>query len=418
MKTPNFSNNQFVDQVALNNGEALTKISLQDIGASLHAPGLLGQSALVIAESGMSLNLTMPLPFRVLFGSGVLASANGTTNGASTDTASVDFTSLVPSTGSVTAYLVANAATVQQSPYQVIGPPLGHPDYNPAFAPYTAYAEIQDTLTFAATLTAPDNSVNIEICRVTLTAGQTVITSAEVSTAYQQLATAVLGDATVQGDLTVDGGATFVGNEVHEGSATHAGAESILSGGSLTVNAGGSFSSVPAASVGAATASGHAVQAAQAKAILIVEEQQPSGTAGGSTTAGTPPMVRQLNTLLVNTIPNAVFNNPGSVTLPIGTYRVSGWGACFDAAPTKAVLYNTTSSAVAIIGSSVQGSTGSTATGVYTHFSGRITLTAQSTLEIQQFFTTASGTNGLGVPVGWAGVNEVYSHMTIEAEPY
>ncbi|MHB1529373.1 MAG: hypothetical protein ACYCXT_08120 [Acidiferrobacteraceae bacterium] len=114
MKTPSFSNNMFLDQVAFNNAEALTKDSLQDIGAALHTSGLIGQSVLVVAESGMSINLTMPLPFRVLFGSGVLASANGTTNGASTDTASVDFTSLVPGSGSVTAYLIANAATVRQ----------------------------------------------------------------------------------------------------------------------------------------------------------------------------------------------------------------------------------------------------------------------------------------------------------------
>ena len=206
MKTPYYSNNQFIDQGVGNAAAAMVTDSIEDVAAALYSPGLINAGDVSLSYTGTNVvNVSAPLPFRVLFGSGVLASANGTVNGQQSSNASVDFSSVIPTSGTVTAYMVASASTVQQGAYQVVGPPVGHPDYNANFNPYTAYNETQDTLLFTATTTVPDNVTYIEVCRVTLTAGQTQITAANVSTAYQVLAAPTGGTRTVQGNETVTG---------------------------------------------------------------------------------------------------------------------------------------------------------------------------------------------------------------------
>ena len=181
MKLANFSSDEFIDQNVLNSAETLTRDSLLDITGNLHTPGLINASALSFSYSGLNITVSAPLPFRALFSDGTLASANGTVDGESSSSATVAFSSLVPSTGSVTAYLVAVSGSVAQSPTTTVGPPVGHPDYNPSFSPYTAYSEQQDTLIFSATLTAPDNETTLFIASTVLSAGQTTITSSSTS---------------------------------------------------------------------------------------------------------------------------------------------------------------------------------------------------------------------------------------------
>ena len=190
MRIANFSNNQFIDEAGLDNAESLTLTSLMDITGALHTPGLIGANNLSFAYSGLNITVTAPLPFRALFSDGTLASANGTTDGETTDSATVDFLPLVPATGSVTAYLVATSGSIMQEAYQVIGPPVAHPDYNPNFGPYTAYAEEQDTIVFSATTTIPDNLNTLFIASTVLSAGQTTITTS--STVGQVRAGAIL----------------------------------------------------------------------------------------------------------------------------------------------------------------------------------------------------------------------------------
>ncbi|MHB1529374.1 MAG: hypothetical protein ACYCXT_08125 [Acidiferrobacteraceae bacterium] len=189
----------------------------------------------------------------------------------------------------------------------MIGPPLGHPDYNPTFAPYTAYAEVQDTLTFSGTLTAPDNLVNVEILRVTLTAGQTSITSAEVSTAYQQLASAVLGNADVQGNLTVQGTATVIG--------TMSAAPAAASGDVAVVGDTNSGNIVFSGTVGAApaAASGQAVTLGQVQSGGVVLE---GGIAAGAIHRG------QLNTATASGSLALGQNAQGTYTLTGGNFSM------------------------------------------------------------------------------------------------
>ncbi len=177
MRIANFSNNQFIDESGLDNAESLTLTSLMDITSSLHTPGLIGASNLSFSYSGLNITVNAPLPFRALFSDGTLASANGTADGESNSSATVDFLALVPATGSVTAYLVATSGSIMQEAYQVIGPPVAHPDYNPNFGPYTAYAEEEDTILFSATTTVPNNTDTLFIASTVLSAGQTTITS-------------------------------------------------------------------------------------------------------------------------------------------------------------------------------------------------------------------------------------------------
>ncbi len=190
MKLANFSDNQFVDNQILDAGETLTRGSLLDITGNLHTPGLIGASNLSFSYSGLNVTVNAPLPFHALFSDGTLASANGTTDGESSSSATVGFSSLLPSTGSITAYLVAVSGSIMQEPYQVIGPPQGHPDYNPSFSPYTAYSEQQDTIQFQATTTPPDNLNTLFIASTVLSAGQTTITTS--STTGQVRAGAIL----------------------------------------------------------------------------------------------------------------------------------------------------------------------------------------------------------------------------------
>ena len=190
MRTPLFNNNEFLSQDQLNAAAGLVSDSLEDITYALHTPGLVGASNLSFSYSGLNVTVNAPLPFMALFSDGTLASANGTVDGESSSSATVDFSSLVPSTGSVTAYLVATSGSVAQSPTSIIGPPVGHPDFSPSFQPYTAYSEQQDTLIFSATLTAPDNETTLFIASTVLSAGQTVITSS--STTGQVRAGAIL----------------------------------------------------------------------------------------------------------------------------------------------------------------------------------------------------------------------------------
>ena len=211
MKLANYSNNEFISQANLNAAETLTRDSLLDITGNLHTPGLINASALSFSYSGLTITVAAPLPFRALFSDGTLASANGTTDGESSSSATVDFSSLVPSTGSITAYLVATSGSVAQSPTTTVGPPVGHPDYNPAFSPYTAYAENQDTLLFQATTTAPDNTNTLFIASTVLSAGQTTITTS--STSGQVRAGAILSrnGEVLAADLSYGAAASNVG---------------------------------------------------------------------------------------------------------------------------------------------------------------------------------------------------------------
>lgn len=197
MITPQYAQYEYVNAQNLNAAAGAVSGSLAQFVSGSLLPGIIRPDVVAITyPGGLIVNVAAPLPSQFAFGTGILASAHGTQTGTDTSSYSVNFSGVVPVSGIATIYLAAQASTVQENPYQVIGPPPGHPDYNPNFQPYTAYATILDTLTLIATAMAPDNINTLEIARGTLAAGATGI--AALTTLYQQRAAPTAGTRTQQ----------------------------------------------------------------------------------------------------------------------------------------------------------------------------------------------------------------------------
>lgn len=210
MQTPNFNFEQFVDNNIFNSAMASLVSSMREVG-SLNVfllPGVINpaslqftfNSNLVVTVNAQNAEALPNTPFECLFVSGAITDAHGIVNGTDSSTYSVNFGPLVPLGGSVTAYMVAQYAQVDLSSITIIGAPPGHPDYSANFTPYIGYTVLQDTLNIFATTTAPDNQTTIELARVTLTAGQTLITS--VDQTHQVLARVNALAVTMNGDVT------------------------------------------------------------------------------------------------------------------------------------------------------------------------------------------------------------------------
>jgi hypothetical protein len=182
MQKPVFSNEQFLSSSVLNTGVENTIDSVRDVSGILFNPGLVNQSTLAFTFNGnLTVTLNAQLPFAALYGDGTLAHAYGITNNSTSTVYSLNFSSLIPSTGSVTAYVVSQKAEIGQNQYIVSGPPVGHPDYSQSFVPYYAYAETLYSQNIFTTLTAPDNITYLELGRTTLSAGQTIISTIDTS---------------------------------------------------------------------------------------------------------------------------------------------------------------------------------------------------------------------------------------------
>lgn len=184
MQIPNFSQDQFLNAPTLNTSMGYIKNSLETSNKTFYTPGLLySQDLIYTFNNSLTVSLNASPPFAVVDANGILSQALGTTNGTTSFVYTLDFSSFVPSSGSVTVYITATTFSLSLQPYQVIGPPIGHPDYNPSFAPYTAYGETVDSLSITLSTTAPNNQTVFELGRVVLTSGQTAVTS--VTTSYQ-----------------------------------------------------------------------------------------------------------------------------------------------------------------------------------------------------------------------------------------
>ena len=209
MKLPNFTLYEYIDAPTLNTAMGAIATSFNTaVSGIFSSPGLLRADVLGLASSGLVATVTLPAPFGIVFGgTGVLAQAHGTVTGQDTQSYSVSFSGVVPASGTVTAYLVASYAQIQQGAYQVVGPPPGNPDYNPTFVPATAYSFSVDSLAVSATTTPPDNISTYELARYALSAGAVTLPAASLgyqvkaSTLPQQ--TPSIGFSSASGTITL-----------------------------------------------------------------------------------------------------------------------------------------------------------------------------------------------------------------------
>lgn len=204
MRFANWADGQFVNASSMNATESLTEQSFGVVVNGLHTPGLFNTvSSGSIA--GLVFTITLNDPFGIVFGPGIVAQAWGAVDGVENHTYITNFSSLIPGSGSVTAYLIASLMRIAETPQEIVGPPLGHPDYDPAFAPFVSYSEIVDSIALTASLTPADNYATFEICRFTLIAGQTVLNPGDFG--HQIRAGAVLSrnGEVLTSDLAVTG---------------------------------------------------------------------------------------------------------------------------------------------------------------------------------------------------------------------
>jgi len=134
--TPQFNDGEFVAANIYTAAAALTSAGVPAVTAATHTPGVVGSRAATLTPSALTIEFSATAGFAAVFGSRVVAQALGTTAGATSGSAPIDFSGLVPTTGNppVTAYLVASASQVQEQPVAILGPPTGHPDYSATFA--------------------------------------------------------------------------------------------------------------------------------------------------------------------------------------------------------------------------------------------------------------------------------------------
>jgi hypothetical protein len=143
--------------------------------------------------------------------------------------------------------------------------------------------------------------------------------------------------------------------------------------------------------------------------VAIFNEQQSSGTAGGSMTGGSYTK-RTLNTTVVNNIAGCSISS-SVITLAAGTYAVQAWAPAFAVLSHKLRLQNTTAATTIALGMNAY----NTDTGVavtHSFLSCTFTLTVQSTIELQHRSQNSKATNGLGVICSF-GDNEVYAQIQI-----
>jgi len=142
---------------------------------------------------------------------------------------------------------------------------------------------------------------------------------------------------------------------------------------------------------------------------LHVQHTTTVGTDGGDIL--TTWTTRPLDATLVNRISGAsVAGN--AITLPIGTYRISGYAQAFACENHRAALYNTSDSTIEIAGSSAR------AKNSYFDMSpsflnGEFTLVATKTFELRHIASLQKLTSGLGKSANLGGLNELFADIWI-----
>ena len=144
-------------------------------------------------------------------------------------------------------------------------------------------------------------------------------------------------------------------------------------------------------------------------ALFHVRDEKASGTAGGTFSAGSF-QTRDLNTVMTNEISGASLSS-NQIILPSGTYYINAIAQVYSVENHKVKLRNITDSSDVLIGSSEYAIDGYNVSNS-SRLTGRFTIAAQKTFEIQHRCADTTTTNGFGVSSGFSVV-EVYADVQI-----
>lgn len=143
--------------------------------------------------------------------------------------------------------------------------------------------------------------------------------------------------------------------------------------------------------------------------IAVFEDQKASGTNGGTFTSGDW-QTRTLNTSVINNI-TGVSLATNQITLPAGTYQVSGYAVAHDVNQNQTRIQDTTGAATLITGLTTN-TTAAGDEGTLSPFQGVFTLSVESDIEVQHRCFSTQATNGFGDAAGF-GTNELYCSIMI-----
>ncbi len=141
---------------------------------------------------------------------------------------------------------------------------------------------------------------------------------------------------------------------------------------------------------------------------MHLQDQKPSGTAGGAST--TSYSTRVLNTVLTNTISGASLS-ANQIILPAGTYYIDALAPAYAAGTNKAKLTNVTDGTDLLQGTTALANSGNGGFS-YSHIFGYFTLSASKTIIIQHRADVAQPTNGFGAGAAYGDTN-VYTNVNL-----
>ena len=159
------------------------------------------------------------------------------------------------------------------------------------------------------------------------------------------------------------------------------------------------------------TGSGAALTGMATQYMHVRDEKGPNNHPAGASLAGVN--IRVLNTVVSNTISGASLSS-NRVTLPSGSYLITGRAPAIKANDHKGYLYNVTASSLAITGSTAWHNNSSFMAQTDTHLTGIVTISGTTVFEFRHLIEAARASEGLGINTynSAAGV-EVFAELLI-----
>ena len=145
-------------------------------------------------------------------------------------------------------------------------------------------------------------------------------------------------------------------------------------------------------------------------ALLHVRDEKANNTGGGTFTSGSF-LTRTLNTSLTNEISGASLSS-NQIILPSGTYYIEALAPAFAVTRHKTKLRNITDSSDTLIGTNEITYNVDSTVSTCSFITGRFTIAAQKTFELQHRCENTKSTDGFGIENNFSVV-EVYSNVRI-----